>query len=156
MENFKPPAMEEVESQKKKKKTVLFLIITIITSIVGIGSYFGVKQLKIYLNYLSVEQKHQLLSNYYKALVSKNDELAKQIAPEVQLMGDYNFINTGGGYSLYIFPDINNNEDNLLFVIIDNSVTPSVSYIKQVNYNLTQKDITIQQITEMGIGRQIN
>ncbi len=156
MENFKPPAMEEVESQKKKKKTVLVGIVSIIVILGGIGAYFGVRHLRIYLNYLSVEKKHQTLSNYYKALVSKNEEIATEIAPEVHLSNNYNFITAGGGYSLYIFPDVDDNENTMLYIIVDNSITPSVTYLNRVTYNMEQKDITIQQITEIGIGRQID
>ncbi len=156
MENFKPPAMEEVESQKKKKKTVLVSVISIVVILGGVGAYFGIRHLRIYLSYLSVEKKHQTLSNYYKALVSKNEEVARELAPDVQFTNNYHFITVGGGYSLYIFPDIDNDENSLLYTIIDNSVTPGVAYLKHVTYDTEQKDIIIQKITEMGIGKQID
>ena len=50
------------------------------------------------------------------------------------------------------------NENNLLYTLIDNSVNPNISYIKEVTYtkDVDSKKFRIQDIKEMGVGRQID
>lgn len=157
MENFRPPAMEEVETQKRKKKVLSFSMIFIILLLVGVGSFIGIKNLRIYLNYLSIEKKYQLLTEYYKSLSSNDVEKLKKIAPEVVLKNNYNFINNNGDYSLYIFPNQENVVDNSMFVIVDNSVVPNIPHLKQVTYGKsTEGEVVIQEILELAEGSQID
>ena len=157
MENFRPPVMDEFSKQQIKKKYIIFCVVIFSIVILIFGSYFSFKKIKIYLNYLSVEKKYQLLSNYYKALLNKDANIIAQIAPEFSLTNTYNFLTVSGSYSLYIYPGIQTNENNLLFTLIDNSVNPSISYIKEVTYKKeTNSREIIQSIKEIGIGHQIN
>ncbi|MGL5956189.1 MAG: hypothetical protein ACRC0X_06240 [Brevinema sp.] len=158
MENFRPPAMDEVETQKRKKRVLITTIILVVVLLLSISTYFGIRQLKIYFNYLSVEEKYQLLGNYYTALIKKDLETLQQIAPEFQLSNQYNFLTVSGNYSLFIFPEVNTNENELVFTIIDHSITPNISYLKEVIYieDKIQNRVIIQQINELGIGHQID
>ncbi|MGL4676791.1 MAG: hypothetical protein ACRCWI_03890 [Brevinema sp.] len=158
MENFRPPAMDEVETQKRKKRTLITTIIIITILLVSLGTYFGIRKLKIYFNYLLVEEKHQLLGNYYTALIKKDLETLQQIAPDFQLGNQYNFVTVSGDYSLFIFPEVSTNKNKLIFTIIDHSITPNVSYLKEVIYteDENQNKAIIQYINELGTGRQID
>ena len=158
MENFRPPVMDEFSKQQIKKKYLVFCIVVFSILLLGFGSYFSFKKITVYLNYLSVEKKHQLLRDYYKALSEKDSTTAEKIAPDFSLTNTYNFLIASGAYSLYIYPDMQTNENNLLFTLIDNSVNPNISYIKEVTYikDVDSKEFRIQDIKEMGIGRQID
>ncbi len=158
MENFRPPVMDEFSKQQIKKKYIVFCIVVLSILILGFGSYFSFKKITVYLNYLSVEKKHQLLRDYYKALSEKDSTTVEKIAPDFSLTNTYNFLTVSGPYSLYIYPDMQTNENNLLFTLIDNSVNPNISYIKEVTYtkDVDSKEFRIQDIKEMGVGRQID
>ena len=158
MENFRPPVMDEFSKQQIKKKYVIFCVVIFSLLMLGFGSYFSFKKITVYLNYLSVEKKHQLLRDYYKALSEKNSTVVERIAPDFSLTNTYNFLTVSGPYSLYIYPDMQTNENNLLFTLIDNSVNPNISYIKEVTYvkDTSSKEFIIQAIEEMGVGRQID
>ena len=158
MENFRPPVMDEFSKQQMKKRYIVFCIVIFSILILGFGSYVSFKKITVYLNYLSVEKKHQLLRDYYKALSEKDSTTVEKIAPDFSLTNTYNFLTVSGSYSLYIYPDMQTNENNLLFTLIDNSVNPNISYIKEVTYvkDTNSKEFRIKDIKEMGVGRQID
>lgn len=155
MENFRPPAMDEVKKQQKKNRLIIGMSAIVIIVFLTLGGTIGFRKLTVHLNYLSVEKKYQVLSNYYKALVTKDTEALQKIAPDFQLEGNYPFIQKQGSYALYIYPEMQTNEQYLLYTLIDHSVTPSVSYFKEVTYG-TNKTPIIQYITNFGDGRQID
>ncbi len=157
MENFKPPAMQEVEVQKKKRRAVWVIVVILIVAGMGVGSFYGAKRLKLYLNYLSVERRHQLLNDYYKSLVNKDETVRQAIAPDVNLSSDYAFINTEGDYALYIYPDLSTNSNELLYMIVDESVVPNIPHLKQVFYSEGERNnVTIERIKEIGSGNRIH
>ena len=156
MEDVRPPAMKEVKHQQAKTRALIIIISIAVVLALSVRGYFGFKNLTIYMNYLSVEKKYQLLGNYYKALVAKDEVLLAEITP-TSITNTYNFVEHGGNYALYIYPDENSDEQQL-FHLVDHSVIPSISYLQEVQYGKSEEtgDLVIEYIGLLGQGQQID
>lgn len=159
MQNFRPPIMDEVQKSQAKHK--LLIIITIILIVIGIsiGGIIGIKQLKIYLNYVSAADRHKTLRDFYKALANNDTNTLVSIAPTFKSTENYHFQTGNGNYSLFIYPDQQTNKNLLLFQIVDHSVSPSISYLNEVTYQEEYEGpdrILINNIKVLGKGYQIN
>ncbi|SFB93112.1 hypothetical protein SAMN02745150_01363 [Brevinema andersonii] len=161
MENYQPPAMQEVEKKQKKNKIIGITSAIIILLLIVIGSFWLVRHMKNQKIFNSLETRHKILSQYYSAVFNGNTNLIEELT-------DVDFTNTmdivipvnSNAYSLFVYNTniVDQDTNKFLFQFIDYSISPATSYLGLVAFenDKKQKKVLLKEIQHIIDGQQIH
>lgn len=161
MENYQPPAMQEVEKKQKKNKIIGITSAIIILLLVSIGSFWFVRHMKNQKIFNSLETRHKILSQYYNAVFNDNTNLIEELT-------DVDFTNTmdiimpvnSNAYSLFVYNTniFDQDTNKFLFQFVDYSKSPAASYLGLVAFenDKKQKKVLLKEIQHIIDGQQIH
>ncbi|MGL4394055.1 MAG: hypothetical protein ACRCS8_02400 [Brevinema sp.] len=154
MENFIPPAMDEVKKKQEKAKQSLNIIVIlsmIVVVFVTISTYYKIKSKP---KVLTIQDRHSFLINYYNALVINDTATLAMMAPSVQHEQNPLF-GTERQYSIYVFDSNSNNKNEIEFQVTDHHINAEKIYVNRAIFS-DKSDNTILEIKPLGTGRKIN
>ncbi|MGL4388892.1 MAG: hypothetical protein ACRCTJ_05820 [Brevinema sp.] len=154
MQNFRPPAMDEVVKKQNKAKRSLNIIIILSMIVVAFAIISSLYKIKSTVKPPTVQDRYNTLINYYNALVVNDYNKLSSIAPSIN--HEINpLIGTERQYSLYVFDDSKTNKNEFTFQVTDHHINEEKIYINRVIFSEKSANL-ILEIESLYSGEKIN